>query len=154
MSFLKCSRVQSTIKADDLIIPIKGECKLEISESVGTLFIKIHKIKYPFTKKDQIDALANTFEVDEKIIIHKVSFYPILTFQFISILKIQIYERNSVFKDEDMSVTINLYNGSLELKLVVKDDYNDFKENYNKISEKIQVKFTRNKYTKRDAFLK
>jgi hypothetical protein len=53
-----------------------------------------------------------------------------------------------------MSVTINLYNGSLELKLVVKDDYNDFKENYNKIPEKIQVKFTRNMYTKRDAILK
>jgi hypothetical protein len=43
----------------------KGECKLDIIDSVGTLVIKIKKLK--------TNLIADDSETDETIIMHKVS---------------------------------------------------------------------------------
>ncbi len=58
-----------------------------------------------------------------------------------------IYERNSVFKDEEMIATINFFSGSLNIKFEVRDDFNNFQKNNNRIPEK------RKKYSKRHADL-
>ena len=104
MIFFKCSSVQSTRKEDDLLIPTKGECKLEIIDSVGTLEVKIKKIKYPFSKTNLI---AGDCEPDKTIIMHKVSIS--LISDFVSKFKFKIYERNYLLKDEEMSPSQSIF---------------------------------------------
>jgi hypothetical protein len=65
MFFSKCSSIFSSRIEDDLLILRKGECKLDIIDSVGTLVIKIKKLKTNLIEDDS--------ETDETIIMHKVS---------------------------------------------------------------------------------
>ena len=51
---LECSSISSTVLEDNLMIPKKGKCKVELTVSFALLSIKILKEKNNFLESDRV----------------------------------------------------------------------------------------------------
>ncbi len=54
MNYIKCSRIESSFKDDDLNMPKKGDCLLAFNdiEDMGRLFLKKHDDKIYYNQTD------------------------------------------------------------------------------------------------------